>query len=187
MRYVDPVALGRPFKIGTKWEYTRITDGNSYTHEVEETNENIHVLSEYDIKAADVVRVYKREPWIVRAQFRAANGETIRGGELFVQCFLIGPDGRFRSFVLQDDGMQPDDKPNDGIYTGVYQFALEKNPVGLWRYFVIAQDVNNADPNLKPEEAAQIIGGFVVTHQLTIDFDPTSDCPFVPDGHVNVI
>lgn len=187
LQYIEPIALGRPFKVGTKWAYTRVTTGNTYTHNVAETNENVHVLKEYVIKAADVVRVYRRELWTVEGRFIGVDGKPLRGGALFVQCFLAGPEGQFRSFVLQDDGQGPDKEPNDGIYTGVYQFAFETKPQGLWRYYVIAQDVNAAKEGLDPEKAAQTIGGFVVTHQLAITFDPASDCPFVPDGHVNVI
>jgi hypothetical protein len=51
---------------------------------------------------------------------------------------------------------------------------------------VIAQDVNNAQPDMSPEDAAQIIGGMVLTNQLVITFDQ-DECPFVPDGFVNVI
>jgi len=57
---------------------------------------------------------------------------------------------------------------------------------GIWTFFVIAQDFNTAQPNMDPDEAAQIIGGMVVTHQLTINLGGGT-CPLVPDGHVNVI
>lgn len=51
---------------------------------------------------------------------------------------------------------------------------------------MIAQDVNNAGTDMTPEEAAQIIGGMVLTNQLVITFDD-DECPVVPDGHVMVI
>ncbi|MEW6125461.1 MAG: hypothetical protein AB1757_00240 [Acidobacteriota bacterium] len=184
--YPEPVALGRPFAAHAKWEYTRVTTGASYNYSVSETNNNIHTLSRYQITAPDVVRLYKRELFIVRAEFFDEEDRPLRGGDLFVQCFLVGPQGQFRSFGLQDDGINPDDKPSDGIYTGVYLFSREKDPRGLWKYFVIAQDINTAQPNMTPEEAAQIIGGMVVTHQLTISFTG-GECPLVPDGDVNVI
>jgi len=78
----------------------------------------------------------------------------------------------------------PDEKPGAGIYTGRRHFSQKS--AGLWRYFVLAQDVNHATPDLDPEEAAQIIGGMVLTHQLTITFDQ-DECPFVPDGYVMVV
>jgi hypothetical protein len=185
--YPEAVELGRPFAVQTKWEYTRITTGESYSYSVSETNNNVHVLEHYKIEAPDVVRLYKREPFIVQAQFFGPDNKQFRGSELFVQCFLLGPNGEFRSFYLQDDGINPDAKANDGIFTGVHLFSHEKEKgKGLWTYFVIAQDVNSAAEGMKPEDAAQIIGGMVVTHQLTISFGGGT-CPLVPDGHVNVI
>lgn len=185
--YPEPVALGRPFAVKADWTYERVTTGGSYTYAVSETNNNVHVVSQYEIDAPDVVLVYKREPWIVRAKFLDADGNGFRGEQLFVQCFLAGPAGQFRSFLLQDGGIQPDAKANDGVFTGVYQFALEEqNPRGLWTFFVIAQDINAAQPDMKPEDAAQLIGGMVVSQQLTIEFTGGT-CPLVPDGHVNVI
>ena len=86
--------------------------------------------------------------------------------------------------MLQDDGALPDEKPSDGIYTGRLHFS--QSSAGLWRYFVIAQDVNYATPDMQPEEAAQIIGGMVLTHQLVVTFDQ-DECPLVPDGHVMVV
>lgn len=123
---------------------------------------------------------------IVRAQFFGPDDRLFRGEELFVQCLLIGPAGEYRRFLLQDDGIFPDEKPSDGLYTGMYFFEREHNPRGIWTYFVIAQDINSAQPDMSPEEAAQIIGGMVLTHQLTISFSGRI-CPLVPDGHVNVI
>ncbi|HEY9597373.1 MAG TPA: hypothetical protein V6D33_06855, partial [Cyanophyceae cyanobacterium] len=187
LSYPEPVALGKPFAVGAKWEYTRITTGSSYTYSVSEVNQNIHVLSKYEITAPDVVRSYKREPFIVKGQFFGSDGKIFRGDELFVQCFLVGFNGQFASFVMQDDGSGGrfgDETALDGVYTGGFQFTIEDR--GLWKFFVIAQDINTAQPNLAPEEAAKIIGGFVLTHQLTITLGGGT-CPFVPDGDVNVI
>jgi hypothetical protein len=185
--YVEPVAVGRPFKVQADWDYTRVTTGNSYTHSVSETNTNEHVLSRYLIDAPDVLPLYQQRLWEVKAQFFDDANNQLRGNELFVQCFLIGPHGEYFNFPLQDDGLNPDDKPNDGIYTGVFNFGvLEQKARGLWLYYVIAQDINSAQPGMDPEKAAQIIGGLVRTHQLTITFDGGT-CPLVPDGHVNVI
>ncbi|MFH7027833.1 MAG: hypothetical protein ACHBN1_21150 [Heteroscytonema crispum UTEX LB 1556] len=187
LSYPEPVALGRPFAVGAKWEYTRVTTSNSYTYAVNEVNRNIHVLSEYKITAPDVVRSYKREPFIVKGQFFGADSKVFRGDELFVQCFLVGPSGQSARFVMQDDGSGSrfgDETALDGVYTGGFQFTIKDR--GLWTFFVLAQDINTAKPNLTPEEAAKIIGGFILTHQLTINFEGGT-CPFVPDGHVNVI
>lgn len=36
--------------------------------------------------------------------------------------------------------------------------------------YVLAQDINTAQPDMTPEQQAQIIGGMLLTHQVTIDF-----------------
>src|SRR6202040_1272817 len=43
--YPEPVALGKPFAVGAKWKYTRMTTGSSYSFSVSETHNNVHVLS----------------------------------------------------------------------------------------------------------------------------------------------
>ncbi len=46
MNYPDFPIPGTPYRVKTSWEYTRITDGGSYPHQVEEVNDNPHVLEE---------------------------------------------------------------------------------------------------------------------------------------------
>lgn len=189
MEPTGPVTLGQKFETAVKWTYERTTSsGATQTYHVEEINPNVHVLSRYDIDAPDVVRSYAREPFIVHGQFYDADGRQMSGDELFVQCYLIGPIGQWRRIPMLDDGVRPDEKPNDGVYTGAYNFTAkeEQDFRGVWTYFVIAQDVNTARPDMAPEEAAQIIGGMVLTHQLTINLGGGT-CPLVPDGHVNVV
>lgn len=182
--YPEPIVLGKPFSVGLKWRYTRTTNANTYSFDASDLGQNIHVLSKYVITAPEVV--YRHEPFVVKAEFSDRNEKKLAGDQLLVQCFLIGPKGQYRSFTLQDDGIYPDDGASDGVYTGLYHFRIEKEGRGLWRYFVIAQDINNAQPDMSPEEAAKIIGGMVLTSQLVITFDE-DECPFVPDGFVNVI
>lgn len=187
LNYVEPVALGRPFSTGVAWTYTRITDVKTYSHSAEEVNQNIHVASHYEVTAPEfAVRDNPDLHWIVKARFSDADGKPFTGSDLFVQCFLVGPNGEWYRFYLQDDGNWPDDKPGDGTYSGTFNFRSVKAEKGLWVYYVIAQDVNTATPDMTPEEAAQIIGGMVLTHQLTISFTE-DECRFVPDGHVMVV
>jgi hypothetical protein len=182
--YPEPVAPGKPFLVGAKWEYTRITTGKTYTYAVDEKNNNLHVLSKYVITAPNVVHTYKKEFWTVKGEFYDQDGNKMKGDQLFVQCFLFGPNGEFRSLVMQDDGIYPDEKPSDGVYTGGRYFNSREK--GLWMFCVVAQDINNAQSNKTPEEQAQIIGGMVLTNQLTISFNG-GECSLVPDGDVNVI
>lgn len=184
--YIEPIEFGKPFKIAGDWKYTRTTNASSYSHATTETQANVHLLSKYEINAPDTLLVYKREVFVIEAKFFDENDKQFVGDQLFVQCFLIGPSGQWRKIIMQDNGMplNADKKANDGIYTGRHFFST--NDKGIWTYFVIAQDINTAQPDMEPEEAAQIIGGMVLTNQLTISFDG-GECKFVPDGHVNVI
>ncbi len=182
--YPSPVTLGKPFAVDVVWDYTRLTTGDSYTYSVTETNHNIHTLSRYQITMPNVIRTYKEEPFLVRGEFFDQNGTLLKGEQLFVQCILAGPQGQYRNFIMQDNGIYPDQQPGDGIYTGQIFFNADDH--GFWMVYVIAQDINTAQPDMKPEQAAQIIGGLVRTHQLTIGFDGGT-CPFVPDGDVHVL
>lgn len=183
--YGDPVALGKPFTVKAKWDYTRTTTGGSYTYNAADVNTNVHVLKSYKITMPDVV--YRHQPFVVRGEFLDQDGKQLRGDALFVQCYLAGPHGEYYQFVMQDDGISPDERPSDGTYTGVFHFGkVERDPRGMWTVYVIAQDTNTARQDMEPEQAAQIIGGMVRTHQLTIGFEGGT-CPLVPDGHVNVI
>lgn len=185
--YPEAVALGRPFSVTADWRYTRVTTGGSYTHAQQDTHQNVHFVSSYEVTAPEVA--FRDNPdrhWIVTARFLDPEGKPFKGTALFVQCILLGPNGEWHRFYLQDDGQWPDDVHNDGTYSGRFDFRRVKAAKGIWQYFVIAQDVNDANPNLTPEEAAQIIGGMVLTQQLTLTFTE-DECRFVPDGHVLVV
>lgn len=185
-KYLEPISTGTPFAVGLDWKYQRVTTGGTYSYSASDVQQNEHVLSGYEIDAPEVAYRHKRdENWIIKARFTDPGGTLLKGSQLFVQCFLVGPQGEWRQIQMQDDGLSPDEKASDGTYTGLYSFLREPSE-GLWRYFVIAQDVNNARTDMTPEEAAQIIGGMVLTNQLVITFDD-DECPVVPDGHVMVI
>jgi hypothetical protein len=185
LSYPDAVALGRPFRVGAKWDYMRVTSAQIYQTSSNDLNQNIHIASSYQIEATDIVSSYIKDgEWTIKARFRDKDGNFFRGEQLFVQCFLVGPQGQLMKLMLQDDGTAPDHKPSDGVYCGIKHFSQKS--AGLWHYYVIAQDVNHATPDMEPEEAAKIIGGMVLTHQLTVTFDE-DECPFVPDGHFMVV
>ena len=181
------VEFGQPFPAIASWRYTRDTSSGSRTFEVRrETNANVHLLREYRVIAPDVVRLYRKERFRVTAEFLDLTGERVRGGRLYVQCVLTSAAGELHRFFLQDDGVPPDNKPDDGLYTAEFDFGWAEMPEGVWRYMVIAQDVNTATADLSPEKAAELIGGVVLTNQLTVTFSG-GECALVPDGHVQVI
>ena len=124
---------------------------------------------------------------MVKGRFFDADDKQLKADQLFVRCILQGTgplEGQYIEIPMQDDGIAPDEKPADGTYTGRYYFTPKER--GIWLVLVFAQDVNTAQPDMAPEDAAKIIGGQVLTHHLTVDFSGGT-CPFVPDGHVNVI
>jgi len=190
IKYIDSIEFGTPFKVIVDWHYERITRDahgveKSYTYSEVTENENVHLLSKYEIEAPDVVRPYKKEFFIVKGKFYDENNTLYKGDQLFVKCFLIhNESGRTIDFILQDNGNSADTLKNDGTYTGRYFFNQEDE--GRWKIYVVAQDVNHADENMTAEEAAQIIGGIVLTNQLAISFSGGS-CPLVPDGDVQVV
>lgn len=184
---IDDVRLGEPFKVGLDWRYRRITDsGNSYEASASDERENIHTLSEYKVAADETFARYSGEYWVVEGRFWDGDKTLLRGPELLVRCLLCGPNGEYVVLPMQDDGQAADENANDGTYTGRYNFREQKKAQGVWTYYVVAQDVNHATPDLTPEEAAQIIGGIVRTKQLTLGLEGGT-CPYAPDGHVQVV
>jgi len=134
-----------------------------------------------------VVKVYqqKEKPFVVKARFFGKDEKPMKGSELFVKCFLQRKsDNKVITFLLQDDGNNADEQANDGVYTGTYLFDAADD--GYWKIIVAAQDVNYADANMAPDEAAQIIGGMLLTNQLVINYEGGT-CPLVPDGELHVI
>jgi len=57
---------------------------------------------------------------------------------------------------------------------------------GDWRAYVLAQDVNDADPSMDPAEAATHIGSFPVHTPFKIHIKPNPTCPEPADAIVTV-
>ncbi|SOC51197.1 hypothetical protein [Ornithinimicrobium cerasi] len=207
-RYPEPIRPGAPYQVEAEWQYERQTldaggTHHTYAHAQVDSPQNQHLLSGYEIDAADVVRSYQDPRWVVRARFHDAEKKLLSGSDLFVQCYLIGPRGEEHRFHLLDDGIEPDEEPNDGWYAGEFVFVTpmsatgdnrivayvpqkRRDDTGIWRFFVVAQDVDSADPNMTPEEAASHLGGILLTGQAEITMTGGT-CSFIPDGHINVI
>lgn len=185
---------GVAFPVDVKWEYQRITTGNTYTHSVEETQKNIHVNGGVEVEVPSVHHAFA-EPLIIKARFKREDGKLYVGDDLYTFSLLRSPDDMYFLVNLVDDGIEYDEEQNDGTYTGsihleeVYRILL-KNQLkldGLWRVYVFAQDVNNATPDMLPQIAAQRIGGFMVASGLQITFDPTLPCPLQAQGTITVV
>lgn len=187
-------AAGKNYPVAVEWEYTRITNLSTYTYSVDETQECIHVCGGVEVIVPDVHHAFAH-PLVIKTTFKREDGKLFKGDELYAFCLLRSPDDMYFFVDLLDDGLELDEKQNDGIYTGsinmeeLYRKLLKGKLKleGLWRIYVFAQDVNYADPGMKPEDAAQIIGGFVVASGLQITFDSSLPCPLTAQATVTVV
>jgi hypothetical protein len=190
--YVDGISPGKPVRVRAFGDYTRDTldaAGNQqrYDAQFDETNTNTHVISRYEVEHPDILRVYQDKPFIVKGRFYDEAGQIIPSDRLYVRCYLEGQGAlanRSYQFPLQDDGVYPDDAVNDGTFTGRWNFNNADR--GDWHVYVVAQDVNLAQENMSPEEAAKFLGSQLLTNQLTIN-TKGGTCPLAPDGDVRVI
>lgn len=194
--YPEPVMVaGKAYPVHVGWGYGRITTGNSYSYDVDETQTNIHINGGVEVEVPALHHAFSA-PLVVRARFLRETGKPFCGADLYAFALLRSPgDGMYFFIDLLDDGIAPDKKANDGTYTGSINLeaayrVLLKNKLkleGRWKVYVFAQDVNDATPDMKPEIAAQHIGGFMVASALQITFDPTLPCPLEAQATVEVV
>ncbi|MBN2056912.1 hypothetical protein JW905_18445 [bacterium] len=193
--YPDGAPLaGRAYAVDVKWEYQRITTGNTYTHAVSETQTNIHVNGGVEVEVPAVHHAFSK-PLVIKARFKREDGTYFVGEDLYAFTLLRSPDDMYFLVNLTDDGIEHDEKPNDGEYTGAidleraYRMLLKQRLKldGLWRVYVFAQDVNGATPDMLPHVAAKQIGGFMIASGLQLTFDPTLPCPLEAQATVTVI
>ena len=70
------------------------------------------------------------------------------------------------------------------VYTG--ELTAANVPLGPWKHYLFVQTVNTATENMKPEEAAQIIGGLTVSQNSKPQLDVACG-PFVyEDGQFDI-
>lgn len=191
--YPDAPNAGVAYPVDVEWKYTRITTGQSYGYDVSETRTNIHTTQNVKVEAPEKWEAHSG-PLVVRAQFTRDTGKLYRADDLHVFALITAPEGYAFRIPLLDDGIFADENAADGVYTGSLDFGMAYEELlrvkqkyrGKWQIFVFAQDVNDATPDMKPEEAAQHIGGMVVASALKVTLDPTGPCPVVPDRTVIV-
>ena len=185
---------GKPYPVHVEWDYQRITTGNTYNFSTEETQKNIHVNGGVEVKVPTVHHAFA-EPLVIESRFKREDGKLFTGEDLYAFALLRSPDDMYFLVDLVDDGIEHDEKPNDGTYTGaihleeIYKILLKNNLKldGVWRVYVFAQDVNSATPEMLPQVAAQRIGGFMVASGLQITFDPSLPCPLEAQAIVTVV
>lgn len=185
---------GLPYTVNVKWKYQRITTGKTYTYSIGETQKNTHLNGGVIVNVPAIHHAFD-SPLIIKSQFKRPTEGYFAGDDLYVFSLLCSPDNMYFIIDLSDDGNEPDDKPNDGIYTGtvdfksIYKLLLRKKLQleGLWHIYLFAQDTNKAKPDLKPQEAAKQIGGFMIASSLQLTFDPTLPCPLQSQATVTVV
>jgi hypothetical protein len=195
-KYLEPLVAGKPYAVEVRWLYTRVTTGKTYTYSVSEVVNNIHVLEKLEVTAPEKVILFK-DPFVIQARFLRRADQPFVGDELYAYAIVTSPSGIGFRVPLLDDGNEFDNLQNDGTYTGVLdwkkvrtllrQAEERENLNGYWRVYVYAQDVNDAKPDLPPEEAATHIGGFPVASPVEINFDTTLPCPLTANAVVLVI
>jgi hypothetical protein len=195
LTYLDPPNAGKPYRVRADWRYERITSAGNSAHAVDEVRENTHVSDGVTVTAKSPINGFS-EPLRVRARFLRKGGKPYRGIALYAFALVVSPDATLAVVVpLTDDGMAPDAKPEDGVYSGaihletIYPVLRKRNAPfeGRWKVLVFAQDVNLADPGDPPEIQAQTIGGYVIASPITITFDPTLPCPITAQATIDVV
>ena len=186
---------GEAYPVDVDWTYVRhLSNGSTLTHTVQETQKNIHLSGGVEIEAPAEIFAFQ-EPLVIKARIKREDGTLFSGEGLHVFCMLRSPDDLYFHLPLLDDGVAPDEKANDGTYTGeisleeIYPILLKRKAKleGLWRIYLFAQDINSATPDMAPEVAATNIGGFMVASAIQITFDPTLPCPLQAHAAVTVI
>ncbi|MEM9558064.1 MAG: choice-of-anchor X domain-containing protein [Acidobacteriota bacterium] len=185
---------GKDFPVQVKWTYRRQTDVKAYEHSVEEEQRNLHVSDGVTVDVPAVHHAFAG-PLVIRSRFAREGGGFFAGQDLYAFALLRSPDDVYFVVDLADDGIEADEKANDGTYTGsihlerIYPILLKqgKKLEGLWRVYLFAQDVNDATPDMLPEVAATHIGGFPIASGINVTFDPNLPCPLEAKATVQVV
>ena len=169
---------GQPYTIRCNWLYTRTTDRGVYHASSIDDRTNQHLSSSKRLIAPQ--RVHVSQTIVpVSATFDRGDGTPYKGTELFVTFIArppAGQGGEFRTILVDPDG--------SGEFRGDFPLGVaigqlrerHENFIGIWRLYIVAQDVNLGDEHLSPEDAARIIGGFPISGFTALTLDP-SPCP----------
>jgi hypothetical protein len=196
--YAETPSLGTPFSGTVTWNYSRNLDsGRTLRYETENAYKNPHYLSKYTIQidGQDNPNNHfnhyraKRRPLTICAEFFDPDGKPFVGNRLYVTCLIWTDTGRTRFHELRDDGVHDrflNFDPNTGNYSTEIFTSLD-DPAGTWFVFVFAQNVNTVPDGTDQYTAAKTIGGFVLTPQLTMNFDANAKpCELNHDAVITV-
>ncbi|MBZ0147688.1 MAG: hypothetical protein K8F62_09135, partial [Pseudorhodoplanes sp.] len=160
----DEMRAGTAFKVGATWRYiAKLSSGREVDLDVSETQSNPHIAA-WQFDAPKEVREWS--PIIVQVQGTRPDGSVYKGDELYGYAIFISPK-REKSFrvPLLDDGIRFDKAANDGWYSAgimLEELVGRHGPfehLGEWHVQFVIQNVNDANPQMPPLEAATHIGG----------------------------
>lgn len=202
---------GVPFKIDTKWEYTRHTNQGDKTFGVAERKVNPHTL-DFKGLVTDKRTYAIGETIRLIAALIPSDRKKIKRCNLFHCVALLTPVRADRLFpivlresgpgetgqllglfaeAVQRSGKEFDQKllvslrKNACFYSGEF-VSGQGVPVGPWRQYLHVQTVNDTPLGMKPEVAAQTIGGLPVSQNMKPTLDVACG-PFVfEDGTFDI-
>jgi hypothetical protein len=203
IRYIEPPTAGKAFPVEVEWIYNRYTNVKVHSYSVSEIQTNIHTLGSYEVIAPNKLKIMKN-PFVFTSSFKKEDGSLFKGYELFAFALVVSPSNVAFRVPLLDDGINFDDKANDGLFTGYLDWneqivrkhyrefegqnkKIEDLLIGFWRIYIYAQDINDASPSMKPTEAATHIGGMMVASATNVTFDSSLPCPLTADATVQVV
>ena len=142
-----------------EWAFTRITNKGVHTCREVVPVSTRHYASTRRVTVSRPV-VDAGEPFSVIAEFDK-DGRALSGADLYVTARLVHQGRIVATFPLTDDGRLSAQPRTPGTYVGAYT-PCANDPADL-ELFVVAQDVNDANPNDSPIVQARHLGGIVVS------------------------
>jgi len=209
IKYPELPVPGTPFKLDTAWNYVRQTTHGDLSHAVAETRENEHIL-EYKALFTDRLLYHPSDVVRLFALIVPGDKKKERACDAFHCVALLTPTKVDRLFpiVLREVGRDRDvfirrllnfleevqDKRYEEVtkyieraclYTG--QITVQQGiPFGPWNHYLYVQTTNNVPDGVKPEEAAQTIGGLPVSQNTRPTLDVACGPVVVEDGTFDI-
>ncbi len=187
--YDMPPVVGQPFTGTVQWEFTRITDGNSYQYSVIEPFINIHYNTDRQVQINQTEFV-TGEVLVVTAALMGAT-EAYANTDAYMITSISRKMLEYQvvqvvALKMFDDGTHGDAAAEDGMYTGS-MIVDEFLPPGDYTWGVFSQDVNQALEGMDPLTAAQNLGGFMIGAPMPGPIVPPTTCGLVNDGEFSVL
>ncbi len=185
---------GTPFEIGIDWKFQRHgIDRPDYPDVSQRDNiVNIHCLENYTVRTVDGQIEYSRNTTnnigievdlsssSDFARYKKESGDEQRRlmPEFYVFGFLRHRQTRVTKSAIFT--------PRAGRHLGYFPISND-DPLGYWDVMVIIQNVNNAAPNMSPDEQAQVVGGFFYSQNFNLQHVTDSrSCIVLPNWDLTI-